>query len=154
MAKEIEFKFRVSFEGDRHDIFETVRDVEPRISKEGKYTPGPLTSELIGSISDDGDGEDGPTGPSRGGVTVPDGETLAGLIDAARKREVHWYVEAIVTAPGINVYTYCAPKHWSNAGRVDGEIHVDRKAMLGAVVAHVEAAKLELAKAIGAVRGQ
>lgn len=148
-----EFTFRFSMEGDRGDMFDAVRDCDPDDTKDGKYHPGPLTKELIRTNDQDTDDEGSPVGEARGSVTVKDGETLAALIDAARKHKLAWRVEAMAKADGVNLYTYVSTKHWSSPGRVDGECHIDRKAMLGGVMGHVEKAMASLNAAVGRGEG-
>lgn len=152
-----EFSFRFSMEGDRGDMFDAVREcdpsVDPSVVQVGKRQRGPLWSELTGTMDQETDESGFPVGEARGSVTVKDGETLAALIDAARKHKLAWRVEAMAKADGVNLYTYVSTRHWSNPGRVDGECHIDRKAMLGGVMGHVEKAMAALNAAVGRGEG-
>jgi len=148
-----DFSFRFSMEGDRGDMFDAVRECDPNDTKTGKFERGPLWSELTGTMDQETDESGFPQGDARGSVTVKDGETLAALIDAARKFKLAWRVEAMAKTDGVNLYTYVSTKHWSSPGRVDGECHIDRKAMLGGVMGHVEKAMASLNAAVGRGEG-
>lgn len=150
-----DFSFRFSMEGDRGDMFDAVRECDPAADPAavGRARRGPLWAELTGTMDQETDESGSPVGEARGSVTVKDGETLAALIDAARKHKLAWRVEAMAKADGVNLYTYVSARHWSNAGRVDGELHIDRKAMLGGVMGHVEKAMAALNAAVGRGEG-
>ena len=146
-------QFRLCLEGDDHEIIAAIRTIEPDISSDKKYEPGPMLDEYLGSrcrmFDDDSDS------PVTGHVTVESGTPLLRLLGAVAglKHLDSWYLAVSVDAEdGVSVYASLQSGRFSDPGRATAEVRMDRKKMVGAIVERVKEAQTALDRALAGER--